>query len=78
MLDNVPQLALHVTAVFVALLTVAIKLCVPLGCKLTLGGATETETGAGAVTVTVACADLVPSAALVAVTVQLVAEDGAV
>lgn len=75
-LESDPQLLLHVTAVLVVLPTVALKDCVPPVNRLTAGGATEIVTGA--VTVTVAWADLDPSAELVAVTVQVVGEPGAV
>ncbi len=65
-----PPLALHVTAVFVVPLTLAVNCCVP-------PVVTDAETGemltltvaAGALTVTVALADLLLSATLVAVTV---------
>ena len=71
-----PQFACHETAVLLVLLTVAVKLCVPLVSRLTGFGATEMATGR--TTLTFAWADLVPSAALVAVTVQVVAPAGAV
>ena len=60
----------------VVFFTVAVKECVPLACSVMLFGATETVSGA--VTVTVACAHLVGSATLVALTRQLVAVPGAV
>ena len=75
-LESDPQLALQVTAVFVVFFTVAVKDCVALVSRLMLLGATEIVTGA--VTVTVACADLVWSATLVAVTVQVLAVPDAV
>lgn len=75
-LESVPQLVLQLTAVLVVLVTVAVKECVPLAWRVIFFGSTETVTGA--VTVTVACADLVWSATLVAVTVQLFAAPGAV
>ena len=75
--ESDPQLALQVTAVLVVLVTVAAKFCVALVCRVIVLGDTVMETGGG-FTVTLACADLVPSATLVAVTVQLVASPGAV
>src|SRR5262249_33594510 len=59
------------TAVFVALLTVAVNCCVPFGNSVALVGETLTLTGCGAVMVTVAVALLVVSATLVAFTVKL-------
>ena len=76
LLDKDPQLALQLTAVFVVFFTVAVKECVALVSRLTLVGATVIDTGT--VTVTVACAHLVGSATLVALTRQLVAVPGAV
>ena len=76
MLESEPQLALQVTAVFVVFFTVAVKECVALVSRLTLVGATVIDTGT--VTVTVACAHLVGSATLVALTMQVAAMPGAV
>ena len=67
--EIVPPLAVHVTAVLLLLLTVAVNVVVAFGARETLVGLMLTDTGAGAVTVTVAEAFLVVSAALVAVTV---------
>jgi hypothetical protein len=57
----------QVTAVFVEPVTVAVKVCVPLGAREAVFG--ETETLTACVTVTVAVSDLEESAWLVAVTV---------
>ena len=75
-LDNFPQLAVHVTPTFVVFVTVAVKACVPPVTRLTAVGVTVTATGA--VTVTVALAVFVASALLVAVTVHVSAVAGAV
>lgn len=77
----VPPVAVHVTAVFVVPLTVALNCCCAPGAMEAALGLTETLTaggGGGAVTVTVAEAFFVVSAALVAVTVAVPAADGAV
>ncbi len=62
-----PAVADHVTEVFVVPVTVAVNCCEPLVRTVAVVGFIETATGA--LTVTVAEADLVGSAALVAVTV---------
>lgn len=67
-LEIVPALAVQVTAVFVDPLTVAVNCCVAPAWMETVTGLIDTTIGAGALTVTVADADLVLSAALVAVT----------
>jgi hypothetical protein len=61
-----PPLAVHVTAVWGVLLTVAVKSCVPAAPTVTVAGEMEIATG---FTVTVADAFLLGSATLVAVTV---------
>ena len=58
--------------------TVAVICAVPPTGMLLLAGLIETFTFVVVATVTVACPDLVPSATLVAVTVHVVSEDGAV
>jgi hypothetical protein len=67
--DTVPPVALHVTAVLLEPVTVALNCCVPPVLSDADVGETPTAITTGAVTVTVADADLVVSAALVAVTV---------
>ena len=67
--EIVPPLTVHVTAVLLLLLTVAVNVVAAFGASDTVVGLMLTETGAGAVIVTVAAAFLVVSAALVAVTV---------
>jgi len=76
--EIVPPLAVHVTAVLLLLLTVAVNVVVALGASDTPVGLMFTETDAGAVTVTLTEAFLVVSAALVAVTVYVAALLGAV
>lgn len=71
----VPPVALHVTAVLVVPVTVAVNCCVRPVRSATDVGLTVTPT---AVTVTVADADFVGSAALVALTVYVPAVAGAV
>lgn len=66
-LEIVPALAVHVTDVLLLPVTDAVNCCVALVTTLTTVGDTETAT-TGADTTTVAVADLVLSAALVAVT----------
>ncbi len=75
-LDTNPQLAVHVTAVFAVLVTVAAKACVPLVSKFAGAGVTAMATGA--FTVTVAWAVFVLSALLDAVTVHVPAVAGTV
>lgn len=72
-LETVPALADHVTAVLLVPCTVALNCWVLPEARLALPGAMVTLTAAGAFTVTIALAFLVVSAALVAVTVTLVA-----
>lgn len=67
-LETVPALADHVMAVFVLPLTVAVNCCVALVTMLTELGVRLTVT-TGADTTAVAVADLLRSAALVAVIV---------
>jgi hypothetical protein len=62
-------LRLQVTAAFGVLATVAANCCVWAACKVAVGGATDTLTGG--LRFTVAVANLVGSAALVAVTVTV-------
>jgi hypothetical protein len=81
--EIVPPVAVHVTPVLLVLLTVAVKVVVPLGKREALLGPMLTLTGAGgpddpAVTVTDAEAFFVVSATLVAVTVYVPAVLGAV
>jgi hypothetical protein len=66
-------LRLQVTAAFGLLATVAANCCVWAACKVAVGGATVTFTGD--LRFTVAVADLVGSAALVAVTVTACGEE---
>ena len=75
-LEREPQVALQLTAVLAVLVTVAVKACVLLVTRLTLEGAIPIATGVMAVMV--ALADLLLSALLVAITVQVVADAGAV
>ena len=72
------QLTLQVTPVLLLPVTVAVICAVPPTGMLLLAGLIETFTFVVVATVTVACPDLVPSATLVAVTVHVVSEDGAV
>jgi hypothetical protein len=67
--EIVPPLAVHVTAVLLLLLTVAVNVVVAFGASDTPVGLMFTEIDAGAVTVTLTEAFFVVSAALVAVTV---------
>ena len=76
LIDSAPQLLVQVTAVLVVLLTVAAKVCIPPANRFAVGGATWIATGG--TTVTVAWAVWAVFAVLVAVTVQVVAEAGAV
>ena len=71
----VPPVAVHVTAVLLVPVTVAVNCWVAPVCNDIVAGVTLTDT---AVTVTVADADLVGSAALVAATVYVPAVLGAV
>jgi hypothetical protein len=64
-----PLVAVQVTAVFELPLTLALNCCVPPVDSEAEAGVMETATTCGALTFTVAEADLVESAALVAVTV---------
>ena len=65
-----PPVVDQVTAVFVVPVTVAVNCCIAAVCSDAVAGLMLTVTGGGgAATVTVAEADLVVSAALVAVTV---------
>lgn len=75
--ETVPALADHVTAVLVVPVTVARNCCVASVIKPTVLGEIDTLIGA-ATTVTVATAVFVVSAALVAVTVYVPGEAGAV
>jgi hypothetical protein len=70
-LETVPPVADHVTAVFVVPVTVAMNCFVAPYCRLAVVGETLTLTIGGAVTVTVADALLVVSWTLVAVTVNV-------
>lgn len=76
MLETVPPVALHVTAVLVVPVTVAKNCCVPPVNRELVVGEMETETGA--LTVTSAEAVFVESAALFAVMVYVPAVVGAV
>jgi len=73
--ETVPPVADHVTAVLLLPVTVAVNCCVPPVCNEADVGLMLTETS---MTVTVAEADLVLSATLVAVTVNVPAVAGAV
>jgi len=75
--ETLPPVADQVTAVLLEPVTLAVNCCAPLVCSEAEVGEMETAT-AGALTVTVAEADLVVSAALVAVTVYVPAVVGAV
>jgi hypothetical protein len=72
-----PPVAVQVTAVLLDPLTVAVNCWLPLTTTEAAGGVRPTAT-TGTLTVMVADADLVVSATLVAVTVKLPAELGAV
>ena len=72
------QPTLQVTEVLLLPVTVAVICAVPPTGMLLLAGLIDMVTCSAVAAVTVACADLVPSATLVAVTVQVVSEDGAV
>jgi hypothetical protein len=76
-LEIVPRVALHVTAVFVVFVTVAVNCCVQPDGTDTVCGEMLTAT-AGIVTVMVAFPDLLVSSVLVAVTVADPAVAGAV
>jgi len=76
--EIVPPVADQVTAVLVEPLTVALNCAVPLVVVVTLVGATLTLAVPGAVMVTVAIAVLLESAMLVAITLAVPAEAGAV
>jgi hypothetical protein len=76
--EIVPAVAVHVTLVLLVPLTVAVNCCRPPVATVATAGETETDTFAGPTTVTVADADLVLSAALVAVTVSVPGVPGAV
>jgi hypothetical protein len=78
LLETVPPLADQLTAVLVLPVTVAVNCCEAPTCRETELGAIDTTTGAAEVTVTVATADLLLSATLVAVTVNVPAVPGAV
>ena len=74
-----PSVANQLTAVLVVPVTVAVNCCVrPVKSAAEVGLMLTAITGGGAVTVTVAVADLVVSATLVARTVKVPAEPGAV
>jgi len=81
-LETVPPVVVHVIAVLLLPVTVAENCCVPPVCSEVEVGLMLTATtgggGGGAETVTVAEADLLASAALVAVTVWVPAVFGAV
>jgi hypothetical protein len=77
LLEIVPPVAVHVTAVFEVPETVAVNCWVCPGCKVALVGETLTEI-TGTLIVTLADADFVVSATEVAVTVKLPAVDPAV
>ena len=66
--ETLPPVADQVTAVLLEPVTVAVNCCVPLVCSGAEVGEIVTDTTGAALTVTVAEADLVVSAALVAVT----------
>jgi hypothetical protein len=67
--DIVPPVADQVTAVLLVPVTVAVNCCVALVFTVAVPGLIDTATTGAAVTVTLAAADLVESAALVALTV---------
>jgi hypothetical protein len=67
--EIVPPVAVHVTAVLLVLLTVAVNVTVPFGASEVVVGLIDIATDAGAVTTTDAEAFFVVSATLVAVTV---------
>src|SRR5882762_5559627 len=75
---TVPADADQATAVLLVPDTYAVNCCCPALGRPTALGESETDTWTGWVTVTKAEADLVESAALVAVIVYVPAEDGAV
>jgi hypothetical protein len=77
---TLPPVAFHDTAVLAVPVTEAVNCCLAAVCRLVLIGerVIPTPTGGGAATVTRAEADLVASAALVAVTVYVLADSGAV
>ena len=70
LLEMVPPVAVHVTAVLLLPVTVALNCCVAPVCSVAAVGEMLTEI-TGACTFTVALADFVVSAAEVAVTVKL-------
>jgi len=69
--ETVPPVAVHVTAVLLLPVTVAVNCCVPPVSTVAVVGATVTETVGAAFTVTAAVADLVVSATEVAFTEKL-------
>jgi hypothetical protein len=73
-----PPVAVHVTAVFEAFVTVAVNCCVPLVNKVVLVGERVTLTGCGAGIVMAAVALLVVSWTLVAFTMKEPAVEPAV
>lgn len=64
----VPPVAVHVTAVLLAFVTVAVNCCVPPATNVAEVGATVTDTAGATPIVTAAVPDLLVSATLVAVT----------